>query len=108
MDFEKAKQIRNELSHFLPCHKHAFVAPEEQNMLQSFFELAMEYRQAHRLFISLLNDNSIIDKIQEENFSDADFDIYVVSRYYNGKTNPQAFKEYLRMEEIDFDISKFD
>jgi len=107
MDFEKAKQIRNELSNFLPCYKYAFIAPLEQDELTSFLETARNYQNKFKSLIGLLTDNSIIEKILTEKYSNAALEIYVVSKHYPGTTIPQPFREYVLMEEIDFDVNKY-
>lgn len=107
MVYEKAKQIKKELSNFLPCHKYAFVAPVDQGKFKSFLKMAWDYNNSHKPLIRLMTDDSRIDEILTDNFSNADFEVYVVSTYFKGSTKPQTFSEYIQMEEIDFDPSKF-
>jgi hypothetical protein len=107
MDFEKAKQIRNELSNFLPCYKHAFIAPLEQDKLKSYLEMARNYNKTPKPLVGLLTDNSIIEKFLTEKYSNAELEVYVVSKHFASTTKPQPFREYILMEEIDFNVNKY-
>ncbi|NJO89322.1 MAG: hypothetical protein HC831_10450 [Chloroflexia bacterium] len=107
MNFDKAKLIHNKFSNFLFCDAIAFIAPSKPDQLKSFLELARNHPGAYKSLVELLIDIRETDKILKENFSDSDFEIYVASRNFTGNSKPQSFREYIRMESIDFDLERY-